>query len=60
MMAGAKIMGPPPSMAHYHTHVVMRQAPGHHQDLFISALQCEVNELKNRQCDYGALMDVYK
>lgn len=60
-VAAARISGPPPHMAaHYHSQMVVRHPPEHHQDLFISALQCEVNELKNRQCDYGALMDVYK
>jgi len=34
--------------------------PEYHQDLFLAALQSEVNELKSRQGDYAALMDVYR
>lgn len=40
--------------------LVRRLPPEHHQDVFISGLQVEVNELKQRHGDYGMLMDAYK
>ena len=38
---------PPPPPPGAHMQVIVRK-PEHHQDMFISGLQCEVNELKNR------------
>ena len=42
-----------------HPPLVIRR-PEYHQDVFITGLQAEVNELKQRHADYSMLMDVYK